>query len=92
MFRRMFNEGEQQIARRPQPKRTAEETSAAQAKQLEKATSCLVPGSSTELADRYKKPNKTKLEPLKGIRGSSPLRHEIPPGDLHLYKFQTGVW
>ncbi len=72
--------------------RTAEETSAARAKQLEKATSCLVPGSSTELADRYKKPNKTKLEPLKGIRGSSPLGTRFRRGDLHLYKPQTSVW
>ena len=70
--------------------RTAEETSATRAKQLEKATSCLVPGSSTELADRYKKPNKTKLEPLKGIRGSSPLGTRFRRGDLHLYKLGKG--
>ncbi len=66
--------------------RTAEEASAARAKCLEKATSCIVPSSSTELTDRYKKPNKTNLGPPESLKGPSSLGSRIRYGDLRLYK------
>ena len=66
--------------------RTAEEASATRAKRLEKATSCLVPGSSTELTDRYKKPNKTTQGPPESLKGPSSLGSRIRYGDLRQYK------